>query len=93
MIDAINALNPYPAILEGLEYEAKGCNNYVAGFPCEECGKLGVSVNDEFLPIGRCCFCGYENELATCDRCGELFNESELDGGFCSNCAAYIEKQ
>lgn len=93
LIDAINHLNPYPAILGGLEYESKGCDTFVADFPCEQCRKFGVSVNKVFLPIGRCCYCGYENELDTCDRCGQLFNAYELENGFCSNCAAYIDEQ
>ncbi|ADU23888.1 hypothetical protein [Ruminococcus albus] len=93
LIDAINKLNPYPAILKQLEYESKGCDSFVADFPCEQCDKLGVSLNERFLTIGRCYFCGYEHELDTCIRCGELFNANELEDGFCSNCADYIEKQ
>ena len=93
LIDAINNLNPYPDILKQLEYESKGCDSFVADFPCEQCDKLGVSLNERFLTIGRCYFCGYEHELDRCIRCGELFNANELEGGFCSNCADYIEKQ
>jgi len=93
LIDAINNLNPYPDILKQLEYESKGCDSFVADFPCEQCGKNGISKNETFLPIGRCCYCGFENELATCTRCDELFNANDIEGGFCSNCANNIEKQ
>ena len=93
LIVTIDKLNPYPAILAGLEYESKGGERYVADYPCDECGKYGVSVNEAFLPIGRCCYCGFENELAECIRCGELFSVCDLENELCPACAEYIEKQ
>ena len=33
---------------------------FVADNECEECGHLGVSINAEFYPIGKCCYCGNE---------------------------------
>jgi hypothetical protein len=90
---AIESLNPYPAKLNALAYENKGAVQFVADFPCEQCGKFGVSINETFLPISRCCYCGYENELVKCERCGELVDADSVEHGFCPSCAAYIDKQ
>lgn len=93
LLSAIESLNPYPERLDALSYESKGAIQFVADFPCEQCGKLGVSIDETFLTIGRCCYCGYENELAVCGRCGELISADLLENGFCPSCAAYIDKQ
>ena len=92
-IAAIEALNPYPEILEVLSYENKGAVQFVADFPCEQCGKYGVSIDETFLTVGRCCYCGYENELAKCKRCGEMVNVFLLEHGLCPSCADYIDRQ
>lgn len=57
-------LNPYPVKLDTYVYENKGNNNWTADFACVQCGKFGVSINEDFLPIGRCCYCGWDNELS-----------------------------
>ncbi|MDD4593047.1 MAG: hypothetical protein PHG06_21900 [Parabacteroides sp.] len=93
LFDAIESLNPYPAKLDALAYENKGAVQFVANFPCEQCGKLGVSIDETFLPIGRCCYCGYENELVECACCSELVDADALEHGFCPSCIAYIDKQ
>lgn len=62
-------LNPYPKKLDAYVYENKGDNAWTADFACSQCGKFGVSINEEFLPIGRCCYCGWDNELEKCERC------------------------
>lgn len=90
---AIESLNPYPATLDALAYESKGAVQFVADFPCEQCEKFGVSINETFLTIGRCYYCGYENELTKCEQCSELVNAEEVEGGFCPSCAANIDKQ
>lgn len=90
---AIESLNPYPGELDALSYESKGTVQFVADFPCEQCGKFGVSINEAFLPLGRCCYCGYENELAECVRCGQQVNLNYLEHGLCPSCAAYINRQ
>ncbi len=90
---AIESLNPYPQRLDGLAYESKGSEQFVADFPCEQCGKFGVSINETFITIGRCCYCGYEHELVRCDCCHELVSEDVIEHGFCPSCAAYIDKQ
>jgi hypothetical protein len=89
----IESLNPYPAKLEKLAYENKGAVQFVADFSCEQCGKFGVSIDETLLHIGRCCSCGYENELVKCERCGELVDADALEHGFCPSCVAYIDKQ
>lgn len=93
LFNAIEALNPYPIQLDVLNYENKGAVQFVADFSCEQCGKHGVSINEAFLPIGRCCYCGFENELEKCERCGELVDTDTLERGFCPSCAAYVDKQ
>lgn len=93
LLEAIESLNPYPAKLSTLSYENKGAVQFVADFPCEQCGKFGVSIREDFLPIGKCCYCGFENEMMECERCGELVNIDVLEHGLCPSCAIYIAKQ
>lgn len=91
LIAAIDELNPYPTKLDDLAYECKGSEQFVADFPCEQCGELMVSVNEGFLPVGQCGYCGYVHELETCFRCGVVSNN--LDHGLCPNCAASVDEQ
>lgn len=93
LFDAIESLNPYPARLEALSYANKCAVQFVSDYPCEQCGKSGISINETFLTIGRCCYCGYENELSECARCGELVSKEFLKYGLCPSCVAYIDKQ
>ena len=86
-------LNPYPKKLDAYVYENKGDNAWTADFACSQCGKFGVSINEEFLPIGRCCYCGWDNELEKCERCGQLVSVDDMENGFCPSCSSYIEKQ
>ena len=70
------------------EYE---CGKYggaepVADFACAECGKNGVSVLEDFLPIGKCCYCGYENEVYICELCGTVHDDLGGDRHFCNGC-------
>lgn len=55
LFSAIELLNPYPQRLDALAYESKGAEQFVADLPCEQCSKFGVSVNETFMIIGRCC--------------------------------------
>ena len=93
LLHAIAVLNPYPEQLNTLSYKNKGAVQFVADFPCEQCGNLGISIDETFLTIGRCCYCGYENELVDCARCGEMVSVNNLESGLCPSCAAYIDKQ
>lgn len=86
-------LNPYPGKLDAHVYENKGDNAWTADFACSQCGKFGVSIHEEFLPIGRCCYCGWDNELEKCDRCGQLVDVDVLENGLCPSCSAYVDKQ
>ena len=52
-----------------------------------------IGIHEEFLPIGRCCYCGWDNELEKCDRCGQLVDVDVLENGLCPSCSAYIDKQ
>ncbi|WP_462289238.1 hypothetical protein [Holdemanella biformis] len=86
-------LNPYPTKLNTHVYENKGDNEWTGDFACDQCGKNGVSINEEFLPIGKCCYCGWNNELEKCERCGAMVNFDDIDGGLCLSCAAYVQKE
>ena len=86
-------LNPYPGKLDAHVYENKGDNAWTADFACSQCGKFGVSIHEEFLPIGRCCYCGWDNELEKCDRCGQLMDVDVLENGLCPSCSANVDKQ
>lgn len=81
-------LNPLISELEAMEYEAgrHGGKNPVADFPCAECGKLGISVLEDFYPFGRCCYCGMENDVYVCDLCGAVFGDGEGKNGICNAC-------
>ena len=80
-------------VLDAHVYENKGDNAWTADFACSQCGKFGVSIHEEFLPIGRCCYCGWDNELEKCDRCGQLVDVDVLENGLCPSCSAYVDKQ
>lgn len=93
LFSAIDDLNPYPAKADAYTYENMGETSYTADFPCEQCGEYGVSIDEELLPLGKCCYCGYEHELVHCNRCGELVSEDVIENGFCPMCSAYIDKE
>lgn len=82
-----NELNPFIEQLQELEDAVKeGGPEPVADFPCEECGKYGVSILESFYPIGKCCYCGNENEVHVCALCGTVFNEWGGDEDICNGC-------
>ena len=89
---SIDSLNPYPTEAEAIAYRSKGADHVLADFPCEQCRKLGVSINEEFLPVGKCCYCGWDYELVECVRCGELVSANLIEDGFCPSCHEYVEK-
>lgn len=93
LFDAIEDLNTYPAKAETIAYINKGGVQVIADFPCEQCGKFGVSVYEELLPIGKCCYCGYENEVLECAHCGELVSAYDAEHDLCPSCAAHIDEQ
>ena len=79
--------------LNSLKYSCKDSENYISNSPCGFCGQDCVSINDAFLHVGECYYCGNTNLMETCDRCMELFVASNLKNGFCPSCYDYIEKQ
>lgn len=93
LFDLIESLNPYPAKADTIAYRNKGAVQVIADFPCEQCGKRGVSLDEELLPIGKCCYCGWENDLVRCKRCGGLISVGEAENGLCPSCATYIGMQ
>lgn len=88
-----NELNPYVAEIEAVAYESKGSDSVVADFPCEVCGKNGVSIKENFYPVGSCCFCGSENDVKICSLCGTVFNEFGGAGDICNGCQVDLDVQ
>ena len=78
----------YVKQVAALEFECgrQGGEPSVADFVCEECGKEGVSISEEFLPIGKCCYCGYENEVHICEMCGIVYDDYGGSKGICNSC-------
>ncbi len=93
LVDSVEKLNPYLTILHRMEYDSKGSERFVGDFPCEECNNFGVSINESFLPIGKCCYCGYMNEVERCFRCEEYVSTYLMENGYCPACAEFIENQ
>ncbi len=89
LIDYIEEdLNPYVKQVAAMEYE---CGRHsgtspVADFACQECGKDGVSITEDLLPIGKCCYCGYENEYYVCELCGTVYDDMGGDEHLCNGC-------
>ena len=81
-----NVLNPYIYQIDAIAYESKGGESVVADFPCEVCGKNGVSINADFYPVGSCCFCGTVNDVKICPLCGTVFDEFGGTGDLCNGC-------
>ena len=83
-------LNPFAAKLEELKIEVArhGGDLPVADFECFECEKMGVSINNDFYPLGKCCYCGTENDIYICEKCGKAFGEDGGELGLCNECLA-----
>ena len=81
-------LNPYVKQVATMEYECgrHGGASPVADFACQECGKDGVSITEDLLPIGKCCYCGYENEHYVCELCGTVYDDMGGDEHLCNGC-------
>ncbi len=81
-------LNPYVKQVSAMEYEygRHGGTSPVADFACQECGKDGVSITEDLLPIGKCCYCGYENEHYVCELCGTVYDDMGGDEHLCNGC-------
>ena len=86
------SLNPLISKKESLEYEAatSGGAEPVADIPCIECGKYGISILDEFYPIGHCCYCGEENYIRQCEKCGKWYEDGEGNDSICNECLKKI---
>lgn len=89
LIDYIEEdLNPYVKQVSAMEYEygRHGGISPVAEFACQECGKDGVSITEDLLQIGKCCYCGYENEHYVCELCGMVYDDMGGDEHLCNGC-------
>jgi hypothetical protein len=54
----------------------------VADWPCHECGKQGISLDEDLNPIGKCVFCGYQHRIGICDIC-EVHFDLDYEGFTC----------
>ena len=81
-------LNPLISKKESLEYTAitSGGAGPVADIPCMECGKYGISILEDFYPVGYCCYCGEENYIKQCQRCGKWYEDGEGNDTICAGC-------
>lgn len=81
-------LNPLISKKESLEYTAatSGGAEPVADIPCMECGKYGISISEDFYPFGHCCYCGEENYIKQCQRCGKWYEDGEGNDTICAEC-------
>ena len=88
-------LNPMIAKKEALEYEAaaSGEPNPVADIPCAECGEYGISIMEDFYPVGHCCYCGEENYIRRCERCGRWYEDGDGNDSICGDCLEEILKE
>lgn len=59
----------------------------VGNFPCEECDEYTVSVNEHFLPFGKCATCGHEQtkQINMCSECN-VYTDEELIDDKCEKC-------
>ncbi len=92
---AIETFNPYIAIKEAMERSAikNGEPQPVADFPCWECEQYGVSLREDLYKYGHCCYCGSDNEVKECEKCGEPYGDGGGSLGLCNSCITLIEKE
>ncbi len=58
-----------------------------ADFPCEECGKDYVCLDERILPYGKCANCGHIHNITSCIKCEYIYNENlEGEKGMCDGC-------
>ncbi|MFC5404313.1 hypothetical protein [Cohnella soli] len=56
-----------------------GGTGVVASWPCHECSKVGISVDEDLAPIGECAFCGHKHKVGVCEVCSTEF-DPDWDG-------------
>lgn len=85
-------LNPLIEKKELLQYTAirYGGPEPVADIPCVECGEYGVSILDDFYPVGHCCYCGEENYIKQCNKCGKWYEDNGENDTICTECLEEI---
>ena len=88
-------LNPLISKKESLEYAAatSGGAEPVADSPCMECGKYGISISEDFYPLGRCCYCGEENYIKQCQRCGKWYEDGDGNDTVCAECLEKVMEE
>ena len=88
-------LNPLISKKESLEYTAatSGGGELVADIPCMECGKYGISISEDFYPLGHCCYCGEENYIKQCLRCGKWYEDGDGNDTICAECLEKVMEE
>lgn len=88
-------LNPLISKKESLEYIAatEGGTGPVADIPCMECGKYGISISEDFYPFGHCCYCGEENYIKQCHRCGRWYEDGDGNDTICAECLEKVMEE
>lgn len=88
-------LNPLISKKESLEYIAatSGGGELVADIPCMECGKYGISISEDFYPLGHCCYCGEENYIKQCQRCGKWYEDGDGNDTICAECLEKVMEE
>lgn len=88
-------LNPLISKKESLEYIAatSGGGELVADIPCMECGKYGISISEDFYPLGHCCYCGGENYIKQCQRCGKWYEDGDGNDTICAECLEKVMEE
>ncbi len=62
----------------------------VADIPCAECGEYGVSILDDFYPVGHFCYYGEENYIKQCNKCGKWYEDNGENDTICNECLEEI---
>ena len=88
-------LNSLISKKESLEYTAatSGGAEPVADIPCMECGKYGISISEDFYPLGHCCYCGEENYIKQCQRCGKWYEDGDGNDTVCAECLEKVMEE
>ena len=88
-------LNQTKAKVDSLAYEigTEVGDPIVADFPCYNCGKEYISLDENIYQYGKCINCGEENDIVRCVKCDGIFPIDETNGDLCNNCIEKIKNE
>lgn len=55
--------------------------------------KYGISISEDFYPLGRCCYCGEENYIKQCQRCGKWYEDGDGNDTVCAECLEKVMEE